>query len=433
MSFTICRRAVGAGLALALATSVSAQETGALSLEEALRLSGIEAADEVPTISDQEVGIQGPRLNPRIASSLADAAAACALVEQARLQPNFVVSLEVENFAGTGPYSGLNGSEYTLALAQQIELGGKRSARVRAATAQARVAGLRGELTVAELAQSVRSRYLSAVAAAATVELAADVLERNRELARIARVLVEVGREPPLRAMRAEAALAEAQANFSAAEVLSRAARAALATLWSDSGPPPPIPARFPDIQAPAEMLASTGQLRLELARAERRAAEAAIARERSLRVPDPVVSAGIRRSSEVGAQAFLVGVSVPLPFRDRNLGNIAAAQARLRAATAREAVVEADYEQEVLQARADYLAAQARVTTLTEASLPQAEEALRLVRIGYRNGRFPLIEVLSAAEARDDIRQSLIDAQETQGQAAAMLIRLAATQGLSQ
>jgi cobalt-zinc-cadmium efflux system outer membrane protein len=51
----------------------------------------------------------------------------------------------------------------------------------------------------------------------------------------------------------------------------------------------------------------------------------------------------------------------------------------------------------------------------------------LRLVRIGYRNGRFPLIEVLSAAEARDAIREALIAAQEDRGQAAAELIRLAA------
>ena len=49
------------------------------------------------------------------------------------------------------------------------------------------------------------------------------------------------------------------------------------------------------------------------------------------------------------------------------------------------------------------------------------------MVRIGYRNGRFPMIEVLSAAEARDAIREALITAQEDRGQAAAELIRLAA------
>ena len=173
--------------------------------------------------------------------------------------------------------------------------------------------------------------------------------------------------------------------------------------------------------------------LPLEIARAERLAADADIARERSSRILDPELSAGVRRFEESNDQAFVVGVSVPLPFWNRNQGNIAAAQARLRAATAREAVVRADYGQAIVQARSDYLAARSRVQTLSHTSLPQAEEALRLVGIGYRNGRFPLIEVLSAAEARDSLREALIDAEEAQGLAAATLISLSATQRIAQ
>ena len=72
-----------------------------------------------------------------------------------------------------------------------------------------------------ELGFLVRERYVAAVAAASRVALARDVVERNEELARIAGVLVEVGREPPLRALRAEAALAEARAELQAAQAAS--------------------------------------------------------------------------------------------------------------------------------------------------------------------------------------------------------------------
>ena len=188
-----------------------------------------------------------------------------------------------------------------------------------------------------------------------------------------------------------------------------------------------PIGQRDPEIEPPATLLASPSALRLQVARAEREAADAAIARERSLGIPDPAISAGVRRFEESRDQAFLVGVSIPLPFRNRNQGNIAAAEARLRAATAREAIARTDFELEVTQARGQFLAAEARVETLAETSLPQAEEALRLVRIGYRNGRFPLIEVLAAAEARDTIREALIQAQEDRGRLAATLIWLGA------
>ena len=296
-----------------------------------------------------------------------------------------------------------------------------------AARAQAQLAGLRADLADVELGFLVRERYVAAVAAASRVALARDVVERNEELARIAGVLVEVGREPPLRALRAEAALAEARAELQAAQAASLAARTALASLWSDQEAPPLVPTDFPEIVPPGIVMASATGLQLQVARAESTAAAAEIDRERSLRIPDPVVSAGVRRFEESNDSAFLVGVSIPLPFRNRNQGNIAAAEARLRAANAREAVALADFEQSITRARAEYLAAEARVETLSTTSLPQAEEALRLVRIGYRNGRFPLIEVLSAAEARDAIREALITAQQDRGQAAAELIRLAA------
>tara|TARA_B100001146_G_C16126911_1_gene410591 strand:- start:54 stop:1145 length:1092 start_codon:yes stop_codon:yes gene_type:complete len=357
----------------------------------------------------------------------AEADAARSLVGQARLRPNPEVSFEVENIAGSGAFSGLRATEYTLAVGQRLELGNKRGARVEAARAQAQLANLRADLSDVELGYLVRERYVAAAAAASRVELARDVVERNEELARIAGLLVEVGREPPLRALRAEAALAEARAELQASQAASLATRTALASLWGVQDVPPVVPADFPDIRPPGAALAAASGLQLRVARAESRAAAADIDRERSLRVPDPVVSAGVRRFEESNDSAFLVGVSIPLPFSNRNQGNIAAAEARLRAANAREAVALADFEQSVTRARAQYLAAEARVETLSRTSLPQAEEALRLVRIGYRNGRFPLIEVLSAAEARDAIREALIAAQQDRGQAASELIRLAA------
>src|SRR5690606_23998489 len=224
----------------------------------------------------------------------------------------------------------------------------------------------------------------------------------------------------PLRALRAQAALAEAQAELEAAQAGDIVARSALAALWGDDGLLPQVQADFPDIYPPAQLLATDASLRLQVARAEREAAAAAIDRERSLAVPDPVISAGVRRFEESNNNAFLVGVTIPLPFANRNQGNIAAAQSRLQATSAREAIVRTDFELAIAQTRSRYLASETRVKTLSRTSLPQAEEALRLVGIGYRNGKFPLIEVLAAAEARDTIREAAIQAKEDRGRLAA-------------
>lgn len=407
-----------AAVVMTLAIVPPAYGQSPLTLEEALRLA------EVAPHADTAM----PPANPRLIGPLAEADAARAGVEQARLRPNPELSFEAENIAGSGAFSGFQATEYTLSIGQRFELGGKRDRRVRAAQAEVGVADARADLARADLALLVRQRYVAAVAAQARVALADDVIERNRELARIARVLVEVGREPPLRSLRADAALAEAEARREAASAASLATRAALAALWTDDSINRAVPAVFPEIEPPGRLLVARDALELHLATREREAARAAIARERSLGVPDPTISAGVRRFEESGDEAFLVGVTIPLPFSNRNQGNVRAAEARLRAAGAREAVALADIRQRIAQARSDYLAAEGRVATLSQISLPQAEEALRLVSIGYRAGRFPLIEVLSAAEARDAIRETLIEAQETRGQAAALLIRLAAT-----
>ncbi|MEW4467036.1 TolC family protein [Parasphingorhabdus sp. JC815] len=409
-----CFALAAALIAVSTGSPVLAQET--VTLEQALARAG--------------VGVEGeddPSSNPRVYGPQAEAEAARAAIDQARLRPNPELSLEAENIAGSGAFSGLRSTEYTLAIGQQLELGGKRSARIASARASSDFAGLQSKFALSQLALGVRERYVEAVAAGQRLVLARQIVERNRELTRIANVLVEVGREPPLRAMRAQATLAEAEAELQAAEAANGAARQALAALWATGQSSPSVSAAFPELSPPLDLPSSDDPLPLRIAGARTAFAQAEIARERSLGVPDPTLSAGVRRFEESNDQAFIVGISIPLPFRNRNQGNIAAAEAQYRAASASEAIAEADYRLDFERTRTLYLAAETRVETLSSASLPQAEEALRLVEIGYRNGRFPLIEVLAAAEARDAIRENLIQAEETRGLLAARLIWLSA------
>ena len=165
MYATWWRGALFTGLGLALfAGPVGAQDTPVLSLDDALERSGV-----------VETGSENP-VNPRLIGPVEDAAAARALIDQARLRPNPELSFEAENFAGTGAFSGLSATDYTLSVGQRLELGGKRGARVRSAEAEALVASLEGELATARLGREVRARYVEAVAAASRLELARDIV-----------------------------------------------------------------------------------------------------------------------------------------------------------------------------------------------------------------------------------------------------------------
>lgn len=398
-----CRRTfLGVLLAMVVAPAASAQ-VESLTLAEALELAGASPSVDV---AEAEVDI------------------ARGFQQQAGLRPNPEVSLEVENVAGIGVFQGLRATETTLAVGQRLELGGKRRARVAAARAETTVAAIRAEIARADLTLSVRQRFVDAVAARQRLRLSEQALERSQELARIARVLVDVGRDPPLRALRAEANLGEAEAELAERRANDENARRSLAALWGDPTPPATVDETPLSFQTNAHPVAPLSVLAIRLADAELYAAEAIIDRERSLRTPDLTLMAGVRRNEEANAQGFVAGASFALPFGNRNQGAIAAAQASARAAEAQRSLLVVEAVRNIASARTILSAAEERVGTLENRTVPQAEEALRLADIGYRAGRFSLIELLDATEARNAALNALINAREARDTATATLLR---------
>jgi outer membrane protein, heavy metal efflux system len=366
---------------------------------------------------------QGAEQSPRVAVAKAKAAAAEARARQAGASPNPELSVEVENFAGTGVFQGLRSTETTLALSQRIELGGKRSARVAVASAERDFAFLTFKAALADLDRDIRIAHAELRAAEDRAVLAGENVGQARELARTARLLVEAGRDPPLRQLRAEAVLAEAQAEDARAFGELLAARRMLADMIGSSDPEMSA-ATSHDEAAPGAVPPATLSLNELLAAAERDAAQARIRVARADAVPDVTASGGVRRFGEGRETAFVAGFSIPLPFRDRNRGNIEAAQADSVASEASLRLAGLDARRAQHDARMLLGAADARVDALSGPSLAQAEEAVRIARIGYGAGKFSLVELLDAQTALTTAKLNLIEARLDRARALAALIR---------
>ena len=408
MLFGMARRrlVVAAFVAAASTTGLQAQ-TGGLSLTEALSKANAQS--------------------PAIEASEADVAVARGEAQQAGIGPNPEMSVEAENIAGSGVFRGLRATEYTVSIGQRLELGGKRDARKRAAMALTNIAEIEARMARVQLAADVRSAFTSALAAKKRLAFARRVVERNRELSRIAGILVEVGRDPPLRALRTSAALGEAEAALQGAIGEDYSARLALASLWGSSVPPESVEDFWLNGNATNLDADMAESLPVILADARNAAATAITKREHANSVPDLTLSGGFRRFAESRDNAFIVGASIEIPLRNRNRGNIAAARAGERAAEARRALTLLSVNRDYNIARSQLQASQARVQTLQDATHPQAEEALRLARLGYRHGKFTLLDVLDAAAARDAAEMSLLDAKVARAQAVTTLLRLSA------
>jgi cobalt-zinc-cadmium efflux system outer membrane protein len=137
-----------------------------------------------------------------------------------------------------------------------------------------------------------------------------------------------------------------------------------------------------------------------------REAREAALHTQRTQAVPDVTLFAGPRVTGVWHDFTGVVGFSVPLPWSNKNQGNIAAAQATLdktadekRAAEARAAAALNAAYQELI--RAGHEAA-----ILKTSLLPEAEQAVEQLTTSYEAGRGTQLEVL-------DARRTLITARQ--------------------
>lgn len=364
--------------------------------------------------------------SPALVAARADVEAVRGRLRQARFRYNPTLSVEVDNFAGTGPYSGFNGTETTVSVNQRLDISGRRRARMTLAEAELAAQEYRFAIARAELGQQVRNLFALGIAARDNLALARENEERARELSRIARELVDVGKEPPLRGLRADAALAQATAALRAAEADEAAARRSLAALFGVDIPPAALSGS--DMLAPPRNVDAVATLDVRLAEAERVIADAQLRQARAEGRLDPSVGVGVRQLRQTGDRALIASLSVPLPVFDRNQGNIAAARSGTQSAEARRNSVLANTQAEIANARSALAAAEARVTALEGSGIGQAREALRLAQLSYRAGKSSLIELLDAQQAYASTQAELIAARRARAEAHATLARQAAS-----
>ena len=357
------------------------------------------------------------------ADALLDAAEA--RVRQARVRPNPSLGVEFGNVLGSGPYSDFGNAETSVSISQDLELWGRRRARVDAARAEAGTAGLRRDLATVDAAGRLALAYAEAEAAQRRAALADESLNLVIADARAALALVEQGREPLLRGIQGETEAAAARATADEAQAERDAAFARLTAVAMLPAPVTDIPVSLLD-QAPmiAAMPTARDPLAVRVAEAERETADRQIAVQRTLARPDINASVGFTRYEAEDATAFTFGVSMPLPLFDRNRGNIAAAQAEFRAADARLMSARQDAQADRAAAQARLAASVSRVSA-ADAGVTSAEEAYRLSRIGFEAGRISQLELRATRTALITAQSAAVDARLARVRAEIDLARL--------
>lgn len=378
-------------------------------------------ADPVPSYEEllERIGLTPAALE---ADALVDAAEA--RVRQAGVRPNPELSLEAENAFGSGPFSGYDNAETTLSVSQDLELWGRRGARVGVAQAEGRTSLLRRDLATLDAAGRLALAYAEAEAAERRLQLAQEALDLTIADARALMILVEEGREPLFRGIQAQSQAAAARAALDEAQAERDAAFARLTAVAMLPNPVTSIGTSLLDREPPAVVPTSSTSPEVRVAQAERDAAESRIEVERVRARPDVRVSVGVRRYEAEDATALTFGVSMPLPLFDRNRGNYDAAQAEFRAADARVMAATQTAQADLAGAEARLRSANSRVWA-TDGGVTAAEEAYRLSRIGFEAGRISQLELSSSRAALIAARNAAVDARLARVRAEVDLARL--------
>lgn len=368
---------VGGVCALTLATGVPAR---ALSLEQALA----RAALERPEIAVVPLGIRAGE----------------GRIRQASVGPQPELDAEARNAL----------EETSLGISLVREGGGKRDARVAAARTELALFEAQAQVRRLDIGRQVRQAYTAVLAAERSLRLTEDALALARSFSDTVAEKVSAGAASPIEQTRAAVRLHGVSAELERARREVALARADLALAVGDPGVgTEPLDGALPEDTTIPDLAALVAQAPdqpdLRLLQREALVLTGALGLARAESALDVTWRAAATHNRLDRESWVTVGVSVPLPSRDRNRGNLAAATAELERAQLELVSSGRRLSAEVARAHAALAASAREAAALRDDVLAGAEQAFATVQEGYRLGKFPYLDVLDASQVLLDAR----------------------------
>lgn len=373
------------------------------------------------------------RGSPELAAYSFELRAAEARILQAGLRPNPMLSLDIENPTGSGPYKNGGQKEDTLTLSQLIELGGKRPARIFEAEAGRAVVEWEYQVKRVEVLRAATLAFIDTLAAQRRLELAEEVVKVFGEAVTLTEQRVGIGKASAVESIRAKVAVSSARIEVEQARRDIATARGNLAAQWgakkADFGAVRGDLDQHggaPSLQTLRQQLVGNPLLARWTAERERR--EATLAKQQTLARPDITIMGGPRVVGKAEDATLVAGFSIPLPFSNRNQGNIAEARANLAKVEEEKRAAEARAFAALNEAYQRLTGALREIAILEESVIPGARDAEKQLNEGFALGRFTYFEMLDARRTLNAARvqqlRALADFQKARAELDALTAR---------
>jgi len=388
-------------------------------------------------ISISELAGRAAETHPAVLAARERVAVAEGLRRQARFRPNPQLEIDVST---TRVFDSQDEGARSIGVAQTIELGGKRKRRVEVADAGVEAARAEAADTERRLRGEIAAACIEAVSAHRELVLLEQQLSAMREFLRLTEARAREGEIPPLESsltqverarMEAQQSLAQARFGRNLAD-LERLLPADLLRvklqeritagelLVSDTDLRDRALTERPDLLA-ARLRAQQANAQVRLASAQAKPNLIGSVRyARDIQTFEDLPVAGRIFRDRDNVLAF--GITIPLPFRDRNQGNIQAAVATERATRQDALVVSAEVTRDVAAAYASYRAAEKAGNILRRDGVEASQKNLGVIREAYRLGQLRLLDVLNEQRRTFDLELTLSQTERELALAAAAL-----------
>lgn len=334
----------------------------------------------------------------------------------AALRPEMRLHSELENVAGSGDFSGVDGAELTLSFASFIELGDQRDARLGVVTARQQQLATEQRVAVLDLVAAVNYRFIALIAAQEKVHVQEQAQQLAQSLVTSLSKRVQAGRAPQEELLRARAAQAKAGLDVGRAHQQVQLEALKLCAYWADSTPD------FTRAQGDLFALTKAVPLTNWQARLAQNPDLLLLADETRLRAAEVRKaetegqmtlgwSAGVRQLHATDDTALVAGINIPLGSGKRASGAISKARAEQDAAVFAADSAKVQLEARLNQIYSAHQQALAELYSLRDQILPLLQDANRATTAAFDQGRYSSLELALAQRELLDARAALIDA----------------------
>lgn len=319
------------------------------------------------------------------------------LFTQAQLAPSPELSLEIEDILGTGNFSNINAAQTTLSIGWVLERG-IRQRRIDVASSNVSLASTKIETIRIDKSADTARYYLDCLSNQVRYDYAKEAVKLAESIVDAVTARVNASKSPRAELARAKADLAmkELELEDLNHELLSSYRR--LAAQWGEIEP------QFTHVEGQLLTLPKTESFDILIARLDRNSEIQELLSQRRLnetqlhlanaKNKSPWrISAGVRRFEQEDDHALVLGLTIPLTYKNRNQGEIAARQAALDKIEADTHVVDIRIKTQLFILYEELKHSFHRATALRKEVIPNINQAVNDSKNAYERGIYSFLE----------------------------------------